>query len=216
MWYSQYLPISQNAIFDNQGLPYNVTRILLPDNTVDPAAYEAYSPLFLPTTFALTYGISFASIAALVSYTFLYHGPELKRRWKASRGELDDIHMKIMRKYSLVPVWWYGILFAVMCGFAFAAACAFPTGMKASSVVLALVIACAWTVPIGIIQAMTNIQLGLNVFTEFIISYLQPGTPYSHLFPILSLTYPGTPVAMMMFKVSRRRSSSRCASRVAD
>lgn len=36
------------------------------------------------------------------------------------------------------------------------------------------------------IQAITNIQIGLNVFTEFIISYMQPGKP----------------LAMMSFKVS--------------
>lgn len=41
-----------------------------------------------------------------------------------------------------------------------------------------------WTIPIGIVQAFTNIQLGLNVFTEFIIGYVQPGHP----------------IAMMMFK----------------
>lgn len=50
--------------------------------------------------------------------------------------------------------------------------------------ILALVIACVWTIPIGIIQAFTNIQIGLNVFTEFIIGYVQPGHP----------------IAMMLFK----------------
>lgn len=32
-------------------------------------------------------------------------------------------------------------------------------------------------VPIGSIQAMTNIQIGLNVFTEYIITYMLPGRP---------------------------------------
>ncbi|KXS97602.1 hypothetical protein AC578_5748 [Pseudocercospora eumusae] len=183
-WYADYLPISQNGITDNTGKTYNTSRILTKEHVVDPQAYESYSPLFLSTSFALTYGVSFATISALISHTYLYHGKEIWRRWKASRGELDDIHMKIMRSYRTVPTWWYIVLFAVMVGFAFASACAYPTGMKASSVVLALVIAIAWTIPIGMIQAMTNIQLGLNVFTEFIIGYLQPGHP----------------IAMMMFK----------------
>lgn len=151
---------------------------------MDPAAYEAYSPLFLSTSFAITYGVSFATIAALLTHTYLYHGRDIWRRWKASRGELDDVHMKIMRKYKLVPTWWYAALLAIMIGLSFASACAYPTGMKASSLVLAIVIAMVWTIPIGIIQGMTNIQLGLNVFTEFIIGYLQPGHP----------------IAMMMFK----------------
>ncbi|CAK1366136.1 Sexual differentiation process protein isp4 [Cercospora beticola] len=183
-WYADYLPISQNGITDNTGATYNISRILTPEHIVDPASYEKYSPLFLSTSFALAYGTSFAIIAALISHTYLFHGKDIWRRWKASRGELDDVHMKIMRNYKTVPTWWYIILGLIMIGFAFASANAYPTGMHASSVVLALVIAVVWTIPIGIIQAMTNIQLGLNVFTEFIIGYLQPGHP----------------IAMMMFK----------------
>lgn len=183
-WYADYLPISQNGITDNTGSTYNVTRILTPEHTVNPQAYEEYSPLFLSTSFALAYGVSFASIAAILSHTYLYHGAEIWRRWKASKGELDDVHMKLMRKYKTVPTWWYLAILVVMIAFAFAAALGYPTGMAAYSVVLAIVIAVAWLVPIGMIQAMTNIQLGLNVFTEFIIGYLQPGHP----------------IAMMMFK----------------
>ena len=41
------------------------------------------------------------------------------------------------------------------------------------------------TVPIGIIQAITSNQLGLNVITELIIGYMVPGRP----------------IAMMQFKV---------------
>ncbi|KAG9523651.1 small oligopeptide transporter-like protein, partial [Aureobasidium melanogenum] len=184
VWYGEYLPISQNGIFDNQGNTYNISRILTPEHTVDPVAYEKYSPLLLSTAFALTYGMNFASIAALVSHTYLFHGPEIWRRFKSSKGELDDIHMKLMRKYKLVPTWWYLALLAVMIAFAFVSALAYPTGMAWYSVILSLVIATVFTIPIGIIQAFTNIQLGLNVFTEFIIGYVQPGHP----------------IAMMMFK----------------
>lgn len=184
VWYSDYLPISQNAIIDNTGSVYNTSRILTPEHVVDPAKYEAYSPLFLATTAALSYGMNFAAIAALISHTYLFSGKEIWRRWRASSGDLDDIHMKIMRKYKMVPTWWYLSLLVIMIGFAFACALAYPTNMAWYSVVLSLVIAATWTIPIGIIQAFTNIQLGLNVFTEFIIGYVQPGHP----------------IAMMMFK----------------
>ncbi|KAI5196195.1 hypothetical protein AUEXF2481DRAFT_6299 [Aureobasidium subglaciale EXF-2481] len=184
VWYGQYLPISQNGIFDNKGHTYNISRILTPEHVVDPQKYEEYSPLMLSTAFALTYGMSFATIAALVSHTYLFQGAEIWRRFKSSKGELDDVHMKIMRKYKLVPTWWYLALLAVTIAFAFVSALAYPTDMAWYSVILSLVIAGVFTIPIGIIQAFTNIQLGLNVFTEFIIGYLQPGHP----------------IAMMMFK----------------
>ncbi|RAL59595.1 hypothetical protein DID88_006454 [Monilinia fructigena] len=41
-----------------------------------------------------------------------------------------------------------------------------------------------WTIPVGIIYATTNIHLGLNVFTEYVIGYMLPGRP----------------VALMLFK----------------
>ncbi len=50
--------------------------------------------------------------------------------------------------------------------------------------ILALVISFFYVIPIGMIQAITNQQVGLNVITELIIGY----------------GLPGRPIAMMMFK----------------
>lgn len=50
--------------------------------------------------------------------------------------------------------------------------------------IVCILIAVVFTVPIGIIQAITNIQLGLNLLTEYVVGYLCPGKP----------------VAMMLFK----------------
>lgn len=42
---------------------------------------------------------------------------------------------------------------------------------------VAIVIGAGFTLPIGIIYAITNNELGLNVITEFIIGYMVPGKP---------------------------------------
>ena len=45
------------------GKEYNVSRVLDPDNsTLNKDAYKAYSPLYLPIAFAMSYGLSFLSI----------------------------------------------------------------------------------------------------------------------------------------------------------
>jgi hypothetical protein len=67
-WYSKYMPISSGGSFDNTGAKYNVTRILTADSTFDEESYKAYSPLFLSTTFAISYGLSFASITATITH----------------------------------------------------------------------------------------------------------------------------------------------------
>lgn len=113
-WYSQFLPMSDSGTYDNTGSPYNTSRILTPDFTLDQEAYENYSPLFISTTFAISYGLSFAAIASLIVYTYLHHGSTIWAQWKHSKTENDDIHMKLMRKYPEAPTWWYMTLFVAV------------------------------------------------------------------------------------------------------
>lgn len=54
---------------------------------------------------------------------------------------------------------------------------AYPTNMSWWSFLLAVAISFAFSLPIGIIQAVTNNQIGLNVLTEFVYGYIQPGRP---------------------------------------
>ncbi|KAI0424290.1 OPT family small oligopeptide transporter [Xylaria sp. FL1042] len=183
-WYADYFVVQSSDAFDNTGAKYNVSRILNDQLLLDVEAYHSYSPLYLSTQFALCYGLSFAAIAAVIIHVVLYHGPQIKYQYKKARSQEDDVHMRLMRKYKDSPDWWYLVLFVVMVGLSFAVCTAWPTGFPAWAYVICILIPIVWTVPIGIIQAISNIQIGLNVLTEFIIGYLLPGHP----------------VAMMMFK----------------
>jgi hypothetical protein len=60
---------------------------------------------------------------------------------------------------------------------AFYTVLAYPTNMTWWAFLLAVAIAFAFALPIGIIQAVTNSQIGLNVLTEFVYGYIQPGRP---------------------------------------
>ncbi|PMD52931.1 OPT-domain-containing protein [Hyaloscypha bicolor E] len=71
-----------------------------------------------------------------------------------------------------------------MNAFSFATCLAWPTNLSWWALIIALLISFVWTIPIGIVYATINIHLGLNVFTEYIIGYMQPGRP----------------LAMMLFK----------------
>jgi len=71
-----------------------------------------------------------------------------------------------------------------MVSISFGVVAGWPTGFPAWAFVICMLLPIVWLLPIGIIQAVTNIQLGLNVLTEFIIGYMVPGRP----------------MAMMMFK----------------
>ena len=164
-WYNAYLPMSDSSSYDNTGSTYNVSRILTPEYTLDLAAYQAYSPLFLSTTFSLSYGLSFAGIAALITHTALFQGREIYDRFKSSRTDEDDIHTRLMRKYKEAPDWWYMVILVVMVGFCFATIYAYPTHLTWWALIIALLISLIWAVPIGMIFAFTNIEIGLNVLT---------------------------------------------------
>ncbi|KAG9537322.1 small oligopeptide transporter, partial [Aureobasidium melanogenum] len=176
-WYADYLPFSTSSSYDNTASTYNVSRILTPQITLDLKKYEEYSPLFLSTTFALCYGLSFAAISAVVVHTVLFHGKFILDRWRRSRDDMRDVHQEMMDKYPKVPAWWYIVLLLICIGLSFATIYAYPTEMSWWALILAFIISFVWFLPIGFIQAITNVQLGLNVFTEFLIGYMQPGKP---------------------------------------
>ena len=176
-WGSKFLPMSDSGTYDNTGLPYNTSLVLTPEFTLDVAAYEGYSPLFLSTTFAMSYGLSFAAISSLIIYTYLNHGKQIWRQFREGKNAEPDIHMKMMNKYKEAPTWWYMGLFAIMIGLSLITILAFPTNLTWWAFGFAVGISLVFSLPIGIIQATTNIQIGLNVLTEFIFGYLQPGRP---------------------------------------
>lgn len=139
-WFSQYMPISSRTSFDNTGAGYNISRILTPESTLDLKAYEAYSPLFLSTTFALSYGLSFASITAIIMHTILYFRKQIWVQARKSLNEQPDIHARLMSRYKYVPEWWYAIIFLSMFAVGIIAIEVWPTEMPVWAFVLALII----------------------------------------------------------------------------
>ncbi|OAA61604.1 small oligopeptide transporter [Niveomyces insectorum RCEF 264] len=182
-WYSGYLPVQSSNAFDNTGKTYNVTRILT-NFAFDEEKYRNYSPLFLSTQFGLSYGLSFAAVASVIVHVVLYHGKDIWSQFREARRQEDDVHMRMMKKYRDAPDWWYAVLFVVMLGISFGVVCGWPTGFPWWGYIVCIILPLFWTIPVGVIQAITNVQLGLNVLTEFIVGYMLPGRP----------------LAMMMFK----------------
>ncbi|KAI6154564.1 OPT oligopeptide transporter protein-domain-containing protein, partial [Pisolithus tinctorius] len=83
-----------------------------------------------------------------------------------------------------VPDWRYLILFVVMFALGVISFEMWPTHLPVWAFVVALLISFTYVIPCGMIQAITNQQVGLNVITQL----------------IDSLAIPGRPIAVMMFK----------------
>ncbi|KAK4486552.1 hypothetical protein RD792_009237 [Penstemon davidsonii] len=191
-WFNIYqaktFPIFSDDLFTAQGQIYNISSIIDSNFHLDTKAYQRQGPLHLSTFFAMTYGVGFAALSATIMHVILFHGKEI---WEQSRSSFKekkmDIHTKLMSKYRQVPEWWFWCILVVNIALTVYACEYYKDQLQLPwwGVILACVIALVFTLPIGIITAITNQSPGLNIITEYIIGYI----------------YPGYPVANMCFKV---------------
>ncbi|KAL7143053.1 hypothetical protein ABFS83_08G165500 [Erythranthe nasuta] len=181
-------PIFSPHTFDQNGQTYNISRVLNSESfDLNMAGYEGYSKLYLSVLFAFTYGLGFASLAATITHVGLYHGKTIWSLWSKAKSNLhgkQDVHTRIMKKnYETVPNWWfYAILVLVFCLSLYAIE-GFNKQLQLPwwGLVMACGMALFFTLPVGIIQATTNQQIGLNIITEMVIGYVYPGRPLANV-----------------------------------
>jgi hypothetical protein len=113
VWYSAYLPLVSSDTFDNTGKQYNVSHIINPDSSFNLEAYKAYSPIFLPASFAISYGLDFATITATLTHTSLYYRKFIWTHARRPLSKQPDIHARLMSVYKEVPDWWYLTIFGL-------------------------------------------------------------------------------------------------------
>ncbi|BFG32055.1 hypothetical protein CerSpe_183290 [Prunus speciosa] len=181
-------PIFSDTMFTSDGQEYNITSIIDSNFHLDIEAYDREGPLYLSIIFAITYGVGFAALTATIVHVALFHGREIWEQSKASFKEKQmDIHTRLMQRYSQVPEWWFVVILLVNIAVTIFTCEYYNDQLQLPwwGVLLACAIAIFFTLPIGIITAITNQTPGLNIITEYIIGYI----------------YPGYPVANMCFKV---------------
>ncbi|KAF9110360.1 hypothetical protein BGX27_006455 [Mortierella sp. AM989] len=174
VWEAKRYPIISSGLYREDGTRYDTLKIL-ENNVLEPTLYAAYGPLRISTFFAMTYGIGFAGLSSMVTHTWLYHRHKLVAQWKQSRDHSEDIHHKLMQAYPEVPDWWYFTIFVVMTIVAVIACEVWDYKLPWWGVLLAVAMSAFFVLPVGLIQALTNQQPGLNIITEYVIGYMLPG-----------------------------------------
>ncbi|XP_020585185.1 oligopeptide transporter 7-like [Phalaenopsis equestris] len=188
IYHAKTFPIFSDNLFTAKGQIYNVTNIIDSNFHLDLNAYEKNGPIYMSTFFAMTYGIGFASLTAILSHVLLFHGSEI---WQMSKSAFKDkkmdVHTRLMRRYKQVPEWWFICMLVINITLTIFVCEYYSDQLQLPwwGVLLACAIAMFFTLPIGVITATTNQTPGLNIITEYIIGYI----------------YPGRPVANMCFKV---------------
>ncbi|KAK8587265.1 hypothetical protein V6N13_086259 [Hibiscus sabdariffa] len=192
-WFDVYkaknFPIYSSRLFKSDGEKYDILSIVNPMFHLDKEAYGRNGRVHLSTFFAMTYGIGFATLTATLFHVLLFDGRNLWQQTKSAfRGNKSmDIHTKLMKKYKLVPTWWFVAILSFNLALILFTCEYYKETLQLPwwGVLLACAIAFFFTLPIGIIAATTNQAPGLNIITEYVIGYM----------------YPEYPVANMCFKV---------------
>jgi hypothetical protein len=143
--------------------------------------YNRHGPFYLSEYFVISYFTSFMNIACVITHVYLWYGQDLKRQVKSALAQMSlsegqtDVHSKLMKAYPEVPEWIYLAWLAVMI-VANVLICQFTQFyMPWWATLFAVFIGIFFTIPVGIIQAISGTQIGLNVITEFIIGLIIPG-----------------------------------------
>ncbi|GER45957.1 oligopeptide transporter [Striga asiatica] len=188
LYHAKRFPIFSTKTFDVTGHPYNISRVLNEETfSLDMPGYEGYSKLYISSFFAFTYGIGFAALTSTISYVALHHGKNIMDLWsktmKGIHGKMD-VHGRLMKKnYEAVPNWWFYAILGVVFGLSLWACEGFGKQLQLPwwGLIMACAMALFFTLPIGIIQATTNQQIGLNIITEMVIGYIYPGRPLANV-----------------------------------
>ncbi|KAH9815191.1 OPT-domain-containing protein [Melampsora americana] len=183
-WQSGYLGINDNGVFDRFGKRYNVSRILDPiTQSLNKTAYEEYSPTYLSAGNGIQYGFFFAMYTSVIVYVALHYHKELIGGFrsaltlKSGRKEYNDLHNRLMGAYKEVPEWWYLtiVLFSLATGIAYNIK--YETGYPVWALFAALIMSSIFVIPCGIVFAVTNVEVTMNVLAELIGGYALPGKP---------------------------------------
>lgn len=99
-WNLAQFPMASNIPYDIMGHPYNISRIVTSEHTLNANAYAQYSPLYLPATYTIAYLITFALSTCVLTHTVLYYGKSVLNNIKnVESAEEDDVHARLMRRY---------------------------------------------------------------------------------------------------------------------
>ncbi|KAI9333122.1 OPT oligopeptide transporter protein-domain-containing protein [Obelidium mucronatum] len=138
--------------------------------------YDLSQPIHVTTYAMIGYFCSFMVMSSSLVHVLLWYGKDVFKRICSAKPDSFDVHASMMDVYAPVPDWWYAIvlcLSATACTILCTVVPAFRLDWWAT--LCAVLFALVMTVPLGMIQAISGHNIGLNIVSEFFLGYLCPG-----------------------------------------
>lgn len=175
-WNTAYFPIVSGQTYTNTGAPFD-THEVVTDGLFDLEKYRNYSPVFLTAASAINYALAFAALTAVVTHTYLWYGRDIMKQLRTSVRDEKDIHSRLMSRYRDIPHWWFVVVFIVSFVLGAVTIEVYDTKMPFWAFILPIILSLIFILPLGILLAVANQLLTLNVLSELIAGYVIPGRP---------------------------------------
>ncbi|KAF9929026.1 hypothetical protein FBU30_001935 [Linnemannia zychae] len=170
------------TLFYTNGSVFHVQNYLNPDYSLNEELYNAGPPVTMTPMYVLGFFYSFMALAACITHVICFHGADIWKNWKMATNHKDeDIHVKMMKVYTEIPQLWYGAFYTVMLALSMMVSELYGLQLPWWGIVVAGVLGWVLSFPIGVMQAITGYNIGLNVITELICGYMLPGKPIANM-----------------------------------
>ncbi|KAB8246406.1 OPT oligopeptide transporter protein-domain-containing protein [Aspergillus flavus] len=182
-WYSAYLPFQSSSVFDNTGNTYSASKIVNKASRyqLDVAKYEAYSPVFMPVTYALNmFGLSFATLTSLVVWMFLEKRQEIadamrRVQHKFVTGNLKEIFAPDNSPNAEVPMWWYLCTTLLALFLAIFSVEYWDVELRWYGALLACAVALSFFSPLALVYATANQKINIDIFCRIVAGFVFEG-----------------------------------------
>lgn len=111
----------------------------------------------------------------------VWYGRDIVRRFNLKLKDQSDVHSRLMQAYPEVPTWWYGAVGVISFLLLILGVEIFPTQLPVWAALIAFLIAAIVSVPVAMLQALSNISVPLQVMHELVAGYMLPGRPVANM-----------------------------------
>ena len=187
MYWSAYMPINSNQVFNNLGVKFNAAKVLDKDGNFDLAKYEEYGPPYYSAVGIFLQASWFAWMMMLITYVTIRYWPGLKMAYKGLFRSIyktesmyeghNDAHTRMIRRYPEVPEWWFALVLLISFFFGVAAVTAWPTSTPWWSLLVVIGISGIILVPVTFLMAQANVSIQSTGFYHCLSSVLFPNNP---------------------------------------
>ena len=107
---------------------------------------------------------------------------DIVRRFRNTLKDERDVHSRLMQYYPEVPHWWYIVVGVISLIFLIVATEVYVDQLPVWALFVTIIISTALSLPLAMLQAITNQQVPTQVFHELVAGYMLPGRPIANMF----------------------------------